>query len=175
MVDFSEILKKAQSYRAEMSQFLRDMIRIPSESCQEREVVLRIKEEMEKVGFDKVVIDPMGNIEGYIGHGPHVIAMDAHIDTVGVGDRRLWTECDPYEGKEDENTIWGRGGSDQEGGMAALFFCIPENHSLGEWFRASGSKPSGRSFDILVFYEMARRTYCTPRVRGRDFKGMDSI
>ena len=122
MVDFSEILKKAQSYRAEMSQFLRDMIRIPSESCQEREVVLRIKEEMEKVGFDKVVIDPMGNIEGYIGHGPHVIAMDAHIDTVGVGDRRLWTECDPYEGKEDENTIWGRGGSDQEGGMAAMVY-----------------------------------------------------
>ena len=131
MVDFSEILKKAQSYRAEMSQFLRDMIRIPSESCQEREVVLRIKEEMEKVGFDKVVIDPMGNIEGYIGHGPHVIAMDAHIDTVGVGDRRLWTECDPYEGKEDENTIWGRGGSDQEGGMAAMVYAGKVIKDLG--------------------------------------------
>lgn len=131
MVEFSEILKKAQSYRAEMSQFLRDMIRIPSESCQEREVVLRIKAEMEKVGFDKIVIDPMGNIEGYIGHGPHVIAMDAHIDTVGVGDRRLWTECDPYEGKEDDDTIWGRGGSDQEGGMAAMVYAGKVIKDLG--------------------------------------------
>ena len=119
-MDFAEILKKAQSYKADMTRFLRDMIAIPSESCHEKEVVLRIKAEMEKVGFDKVVIDPMGNILGYIGHGKHVIAMDAHIDTVGVGDIRLWTECDPYEGKEDDNTIWGRGGSDQEGGMAAL-------------------------------------------------------
>ena len=121
-MDFAEILKKAQSYRADMTKFLRDMIAIPSESCHEKEVVLRIKEEMEKVGFDKVVIDPMGNILGYIGHGEHVIAMDAHIDTVGIGDIRLWTECDPYKGKEDDTTIWGRGGSDQEGGMAAMVY-----------------------------------------------------
>ena len=33
MVDFSEILKKAESYRADMTRFLRDMIAIPSESC----------------------------------------------------------------------------------------------------------------------------------------------
>ena len=131
MVEFAEILKKAQSYRAEMSQFLRDMIRIPSESCHEREVVLRIKEEMEKVGFDKVVIDPMGNIEGYIGHGKHVIAMDAHIDTVGIGDKRLWTEGDPYEGKEDDETIWGLGGSDQEGGMSAMVYAGKVIKDLG--------------------------------------------
>ncbi|MBQ1267165.1 MAG: YgeY family selenium metabolism-linked hydrolase [Proteobacteria bacterium] len=122
MVDFAKILEKAQSYRAEMTQFLRDMIAIPSESCHEKEVVLRIKQEMEKVGFDKVEIDPMGNILGYIGHGKHIIAMDAHIDTVGIGDIRLWTECDPYKGKEDDTTIWGRGGSDQEGGMAAMVY-----------------------------------------------------
>lgn len=121
MVAFAKILEKAESYRSDMSKFLRDMIRIPSESCEEREVVLRIKEEMEKVGFDKVVIDPMGNILGYIGHGKHVIAMDAHVDTVGIGDKRLW-DFDPYEGKEDEDTIWGRGASDQEGGMASMVY-----------------------------------------------------
>ena len=70
MQDFDKILEKAQEYKADMSQFLRDMVRIPSESCDEEKVVLRIKEEMEKVGFDKVEIDPMGNIHGTIGHGP---------------------------------------------------------------------------------------------------------
>ncbi|ATW28475.1 selenium metabolism hydrolase [Candidatus Formimonas warabiya] len=104
-----------------MSRFLREMIAIPSESCGEEKVVLRIKEEMEKVGFDKVTIDPMGNILGYIGHGKHLIAMDAHIDTVGVGNRSNW-QYDPYQGYEDEEIIMGRGASDQEGGMAAMVY-----------------------------------------------------
>ncbi len=120
-MNIEEILKMAEKYKPDMSKFLRDMIRIPSESCGEKEVVLRIKEEMEKVGFDKVEIDPMGNILGYIGHGKHLIAMDAHIDTVGIGDKNLWKK-DPYEGYEDEEIIYGRGGSDQEGGMAAMVY-----------------------------------------------------
>jgi len=119
--NFAKVLEMAQAYKPEMSRFLRDLIAIPSESCGEEKVVLRIKEEMEKVGFDKVVIDPMGNILGYIGHGQHVIAMDAHIDTVGIGDRSLW-EYDPYQGYEDDEIIIGRGGSDQSGGMASMVY-----------------------------------------------------
>lgn len=46
---------------------------------------------MEKVGFDKVEIDPMGNVLGYIGHGPRLVAMDAHIDTVGIGNIKTGT------------------------------------------------------------------------------------
>ena len=121
MIEFDQIMEKAESYRSEISAFLRDMIRIPSKSCEEKEVVLRIKEEMEKVGFDKIEIDEMGNILGYIGSGSHVIAMDAHIDTVGVGDESLW-DYDPFEGYEDDEIIVGRGASDQEGGMASMVY-----------------------------------------------------
>ena len=39
-----------------MSKFLRDMIAIPSESCGEKEVIVRIAEEMRAIGFDKVEI-----------------------------------------------------------------------------------------------------------------------
>ncbi|WAF92596.1 YgeY family selenium metabolism-linked hydrolase [Aeromonas hydrophila] len=120
-IPFEMVLEKAYQYKAEMTQFLRDMIAIPSESSDEERVVLRIKQEMEKVGFDKVEIDPMGNVLGYIGHGPHLIAMDAHIDTVGIGNRANWT-FDPYEGMEDHEIIGGRGASDQEGGMASMVY-----------------------------------------------------
>lgn len=120
-INKKEIFELAKKYKPEISKFLRDMIAIPSESCGERDVVQRIKEEMEKVGFDKIEIDPMGNILGYIGHGKHIIAMDAHIDTVGIGDRNLWLH-NPYEGYEDDEVIYGRGGSDQEGGMAAMVY-----------------------------------------------------
>ncbi len=121
MEDFDQILKQAEKYKPEISKFLRDMIALPSESCQEKDVILRIKEEMEKVGFDKVEIDKMGNVLGYIGHGDHLIAMDAHIDTVGVGDKELW-DYDPFEGYEDDEIIIGRGASDQEGGMASMVY-----------------------------------------------------
>ncbi|TDR75667.1 YgeY family selenium metabolism-linked hydrolase [Photobacterium lutimaris] len=120
-IPFAQVLDKAQEYKADMTRFLRDMIAIPSESCDEEKVVLRIKEEMEKVGFDKVEIDPMGNVLGWIGHGPHLIAMDAHIDTVGVGNMDNW-DFDPYEGMEDDEVIGGRGASDQEGGMASMVY-----------------------------------------------------
>lgn len=120
-IDFNKVLELAKQYEPEMSKFLRDMIAIPSESCQEERVILRIKEEMEKVGFDKIEIDPMGNIFGYMGHGQHLIAMDAHIDTVGIGNPDNW-QYDPYEGYEDDEIIIGRGASDQEGGMASMVY-----------------------------------------------------
>jgi putative selenium metabolism hydrolase len=121
VVDFEKVLKQAESYRGDISKFLRDMIAIPSESCNEEGVILRIKEEMEKVGFDRIETDPMGNILGYVGNGSRLIAMDAHVDTVGIGDRNLW-DYDPYEGYEDDEIILGRGASDQEGGMASMVY-----------------------------------------------------
>ena len=77
---------------------------------------------MEKVGFDKVEIDPMGNIFGWIGHGSHLIAMDGHIDNVGVGDINNWTVTGPFEPKVIGDEIYGRGGSDQEGGMVSMVY-----------------------------------------------------
>ncbi len=115
------IRERAEHYRDDISAFLRDMIRIPSESCEEGAVIARIKAEMEAVGFDRIEIDPMGNILGYIGTGPRLIAMDAHIDTVGVGERRNW-DYDPYDSYEDDDIIVGRGASDQEGGMASMVY-----------------------------------------------------
>ena len=120
-IAFDKILEKAEAYKPAMSKFLRDMIAIPSESCEEKEVILRIKQEMEAVGFDRVEIDPMGNVLGYVGSGSTLIAMDAHIDTVGVGNPDNW-EYDPYEGYEDDEIIVGRGASDQEGGMASMVY-----------------------------------------------------
>lgn len=120
-IDFSQVRQRAEFYRPRMSAFLRDMIAIPSESCEEKSVIERIKQEMLAVGFDRIEIDPMGNLLGYLGNGRHLIAMDAHIDTVGIGNRDNWTH-DPYVGYEDDEIIYGRGASDQEGGMASMVY-----------------------------------------------------
>lgn len=120
-IDFEKVLECASAYRQDISTFLRDIIAIPSESTQEQQVILRIKQEMETVGFDEVRIDGMGNLIGRIGTGKHLIAMDAHIDTVGVGNRNNWKH-DPYSGYEDNDIIIGRGASDQEGGLASMVY-----------------------------------------------------
>ena len=120
-IDFNAVVNRANEYRPDISKFLRDMIAIPSESCNEAGVIQRIKEEMQAVGFDRIDIDPMGNILGYVGNGRHLIAMDAHVDTVGTGDTDQW-EYDPYKGYEDDEIIVGRGASDQKGGMAAMVY-----------------------------------------------------
>ena len=52
-LDFDKINELAKKNEPEMTKFLRDMVAIPSESCDEEKVVLRIKEEMEKVGYTK--------------------------------------------------------------------------------------------------------------------------
>jgi putative selenium metabolism hydrolase len=120
-IDYKSVLRRAEFYKPAISRFLRDMIAIPSESCQEKDVIQRIEKEMLSVGFDKVDIDPMGNIIGTIGSGKRLIAFDAHIDTVGIGNVENW-EHDPYQGFEDDEVIIGRGASDQEGGMAAMVY-----------------------------------------------------
>lgn len=119
-IDFQKVLQKAEEYKGDISRFLRDMIAIPSESRNEGRIIIRISEEMQKVGFDKIEIDKLGNIIGTIGHGSHIIAMDAHVDTVGIGDKDLW-QYDPYNGYEDMEVIIGRGGN-QEGGMASMVY-----------------------------------------------------
>ncbi len=121
--DYSKILSLSYSYKPAMSAFLRDMVAIPSVSRNEEAIIHRIREEMERVGFDKIEVDPMGNLLGYIGTGKHLIAMDAHVDTVGPGDIDNWTH-DPYQGYEDDRTIHGLGTSDQAGGMAAMIYAV---------------------------------------------------
>lgn len=120
-MEFNKIKEKAQFYQADMVKFLRDLIKIPGESCTEENVIKRIESEMRKLEFDRVEIDPMGNILGYMGSGKTLIAFDAHIDTVGVGELSNWT-FDPYEGFESETEVGGRGASDQLGGIVSSVY-----------------------------------------------------
>ncbi len=115
------IASGAKKHEADMVQFLRDLIAIPAESSQEGPVIQRIKREMEKVGFDEIRIDKMGNILGRIGSGKRVIMMDSHTDTVGVGDIKEW-KWDPYKGKVEDGYVYGRGACDQRCGMASMVY-----------------------------------------------------
>ena len=129
-MDFSKIKAAAEGYEKDMTKFLRDLVRIPGESCEEAGHIDRIAEEMRTVGFDKVEIDPQGNVLGYMGAGETLIAYDAHIDTVGIGNINNW-KFDPYEGFESDTEIGGRGTSDQMGGIVSAVYGAKIMKDLG--------------------------------------------
>jgi len=129
-MNFDEIKQAAQGYGKNMNSFLRDLIAIPGESCDEEKVIKRIVHEMESLGFDRVEVDPMGNVLGYMGNGEKLIAYDAHIDTVGVGEASNW-EFDPYKGYETDTEIGGRGASDQLGGIVSAVYGAKIMKDLG--------------------------------------------
>ncbi|MCL1974764.1 MAG: YgeY family selenium metabolism-linked hydrolase [Firmicutes bacterium] len=120
-MDFQAIKLTADEYAPQMYRFLRELIAIPGESCGEKEVIKRIVQEMETLEFDEVRVDGLGNVLGFMGQGKRIIAFDAHIDTVGIGERENWL-FDPYEGYENETEIGGRGASDQLGGIVSACY-----------------------------------------------------
>lgn len=120
-MDYEKIKEAAKSYEADMTKFLRDIVQFPGESCDEKAHIDRIAQEMQKLEFDKVEIDPMGNVLGFMGTGKTLIGFDAHIDTVGIGNKSNWN-FDPYEGYETDTEIGGRGVSDQCGGLVSAVY-----------------------------------------------------
>ena len=129
--------EEAGRFEAEIVRFLRDMIAIPAESRREGERCERVRQEYEKLGFDEVGFDRLGNVVARIGDGPFTILMDGHIDCVGVGDRDAW-EHDPFEGKLEDGKIWGRGAVDELPAIACMAYGaeiarrrgLPENVTL---------------------------------------------
>ncbi|MDR2909287.1 MAG: YgeY family selenium metabolism-linked hydrolase, partial [Oscillospiraceae bacterium] len=129
-MDYARIREAAGNYKKDMTLLLRDMVRLPGESCGERAKIDRVAEECRRLGFDKVETDPMGNLLAWMGAGKTLIAFDGHIDTVGVGNRDNWS-FDPYEGYETDEEIGGRGTSDQEGGIVSAVYGAKIMKDLG--------------------------------------------
>ena len=133
----SKYYTAAKQIESDLAAFMQDIIRIPSLSSEEGEVIERIRTEMLRVGFDEVIVDPMGNLIGRIGSGPYVIALDGHVDTVDIGDRSLW-DRDPHSGDIEDGILYGRGASDMKGGVASSVYAgallkktgIPDNVTL---------------------------------------------
>jgi len=118
---YKKIRALSLKYELETAKFLAKMIQTPSFSMKEKDMVHVIKAQMEKVGFDKVWFDGLGSVIGQIGNGPRLIAFDAHIDTVYPGNLDNW-DFPPHAGKIENGKVWGRGASDQLGGMASMVY-----------------------------------------------------
>jgi putative selenium metabolism hydrolase len=124
------IHEKVESSREDIIIFLKEIVAIPSMDSQLKEVGDRIAVEMNKLGYDEVRFDKMGNIFGKIGSGEKVIVMDSHIDTVGIGDPAEW-EWDPFIGKVEDGVFYARGTCDEKGSTPGMVYGLAIARDLG--------------------------------------------
>ena len=100
----SLILQKAQAYRNFSAETLSEIVGIPSFSGDEEAVCRRIVTMCREIGADEVRIDGLGSVVARIGTGPRTLAIDAHVDTVGIGDPDQWSE-NPFSGRIDDHHV----------------------------------------------------------------------
>jgi len=125
-----EIKKKVEENRENIIQFMRDIVSIPSMDSKIGPVGERIAAEMNKLRFDEVRFDKMGNILGRIGLGQRVVVYDSHVDTVGIGDPSEWG-WDPFKGKIEDGVLYARGACDEKGSTPGMIYGLVVARDLG--------------------------------------------
>jgi len=125
-----EVLDNVEALRPDIINFFREIVAIPSMESKIGPVGERIAEEMNKLGFNEVRFDIMGNIMGKIGSGQKVMVFDSHIDTVGIGDPAEWTH-DPFIGKIENGIFYGRGACDEKNSTPGMVYGLSLANKLG--------------------------------------------
>jgi len=134
-MDTKIIRQKANAYRDYTAQNLSKLIQVPGFSCTEMDRVLLLKKLCEEAGMEDLRIDGLGSLLGRVGSGRKVLVIDAHIDTVGVGDPAQW-KLPPHSGIVKDGLVHGRGASDQLGGAASMITAariLKEIAYRGDW------------------------------------------
>jgi succinyl-diaminopimelate desuccinylase len=115
--------------RDHVVELTRTLVRIPSEYSEgtlanHAEIARFLATELRSLGMEVQLVEPtpgyplvVGRLRG-AGKGP-VLGMMGHYNTVPLGDRARWT-VDPFAAEVRDGRIYGRGASDQKGGIAAL-------------------------------------------------------
>lgn len=129
-VDAAAVQQAVELHRHDIIAFLRELVAIPSMDSQIGAVGDRAQTEMQRLGFDEVRFDSMGNTLGRIGDGPRTLLYDSHIDTVGIGNLDEW-QWDPFTGKTEDGRLFARGACDEKGSTPGMIYGLAIAKRLG--------------------------------------------
>lgn len=116
-----EVQAAVTAIESQLVAFAQDLVRIESRTGQEGDLVRRVKQEMERLAYDDIIIDKVGNIIGRIGDGPVQLLLDSHLDHVAAGNADEWRHG-PYSGDIEDGRLYGRASSDMKGSLAAAVY-----------------------------------------------------
>lgn len=120
---YDMLRRKSEGLRNDVIEFTQRLVQIPSVSFEENEAAKLVKEQMERLGYDKVIVDEYGNVVGII-YGRETeptILLTSHLDTAMAGEECKWKKS-PYSGDVEGGKLSGCGASDCKGGLAAQIF-----------------------------------------------------
>lgn len=103
--------------------FTRALVRQQSISQHEGAVIELVQAEMNRLGYDEVMVDANGSAIGIVRGdrpGPTVL-LDAHCDTVGITAKQDW-QHDPFGAEIADGMMYGRGTADMKGALAAMIY-----------------------------------------------------
>lgn len=121
-----DILAEIEQYAAGYVRFLQSLVQAPSPNPPGDTVaaITLVQDYLSKNGITSSIIAPqpscpniVSDFTGGKGAGPRVI-LNGHIDTFPTGDAGDWDE-DPFSGRSDGTSIFGRGTVDMKAGTAA--------------------------------------------------------
>jgi len=126
--DISALLSFAGRYESDLTDFLRDLVRIPSVNGRdtEHQVAKRIQVEANKLGLEShvVALQPeRPNILVTHGTGTERFALIAHMDTVAEGEPASWSSP-PFAAEVKDGRIIGRGAADNKAGIACALYTL---------------------------------------------------
>lgn len=130
----------AQVYQPAVIDFTRHLVSTPSLPGFENEVAAIISNEMNKLDYDEIWTDQVGNVIGKIkgGNGPSIM-LNGHMDHVDTGPVEGWP-YPPFSGQIVDGELWGRASLDMKGPVACMIYAAA-------LFKQIGLKPPG---DILM-------------------------
>lgn len=120
---------------------LQRLVRKGRYSGNEKDTADELKAIFEELGYDEIDTMPCGSVIGLVGpkDAPVKVLFDGHIDIATVTGE--WKE-DPFSGSIHDGQIWGRGTSDQKGGLSAATYAVAEyakNNKLNYRIAVSGT------------------------------------
>ena len=122
------LVRSAKAYSAAMTEFLRDLVRIPSVNGRDPEAALagRVLQEAQKLGIPcrlEAKDEKRPNALATLGEGSAGFALIAHMDTVAEGNTDRWTHA-PFAGEIEGGRLFGRGAADNKAGIACGLYTL---------------------------------------------------
>ncbi len=116
---------KTQGIEDDALAFAQQLIRTPSPSYWESEVATFVEQEMNRIGFDRIVRDEFGNVVGILvgREAEPTVLLNCHMDTMPPGDEADWGEP-VYSGRIEGGRLYGLGAGDCKGGLAGLLYAV---------------------------------------------------
>ena len=112
--------------------FVQRLIQTPSLTGHEGEVARVVKQEMQRLAYDEVTTDRVGNVVGLIrGGAAPSLMFNGHMDHVDPGDPAGWKHP-PYSGVVVNGELWGRATVDMKGALAAMIYAggLAKQHAM---------------------------------------------